>query len=111
MKDEDDDLRELNELLQKYAEATTEERKHLRPDVERAISKVSPSLMGSADTRFFNGDYLKDMFDQCMKRVLARSDLSPDRRTNAKEDVDDFWAFFDATKQWPAPNWRRTPSR
>ena len=52
MKDEDDDLRELNELLQQYAEATMEERKHLRPDVERAISKVSPSLMDSADTRF-----------------------------------------------------------
>jgi hypothetical protein len=103
MKDEDDDLRELNDLLKQYAEATTEERKHLRPGIERAISKVSPSLMDTADTRFFNGDYLKDMFDQCMKRVLARSDLSPDRKTNAREDANDFWAFFNTTRQWPVP--------
>jgi hypothetical protein len=103
MKDEDGDLRELNELLQQYAEATTEERKHLRPDVERAISKVSPSLMDTADTRFVNGDYLKDMFDQCMKRVLARPDLAPDRKTNAREDADDFWALFNAAKHWPSP--------
>jgi hypothetical protein len=102
MKDEDD-LRELRELLQQYAEATAEEREHLRPGIERAISKVLPDLMDTADTRFFNGDYLKDMFDQCMKRVLARPDLSPDRKTNAREDADDFWAFFNAAKQWPVP--------
>ena len=102
MKDEDD-LRELRELLQQYAEATAEEREHLRPGIERAISKVLPDLMDTADTRFFNGDYLKDMFDQCMKRVLARPDLSPDRKTNAREDSDDFWAFFNAAKQWPVP--------
>jgi len=103
MKDEDDDLRKLNELLQQYAEATMEERTHLRPGVERAISKVLPSLLDTADTRFFNGDYLKDMFDQCTKRALARPDLSPDRKTNAREDADDFWAFFNAAKQWPVP--------
>ena len=102
MKDEDD-LRELRELLQQYAEATAEEREHLRPGIERAISKVLPDLMDTADTRFFNGDYLKDMFDQCVKRVLARPDLSPDRKTNAREDADDFWAFFNAAKQWPVP--------
>ncbi len=102
MKD-DNDLRELRELLQQYAEATAEEREHLRPGIERAISKVSPGLMDTADTRFFNGDYLKDMFDQCMKRVLARPDLSPDRKTNAREDADDFWAFFNAAKQWQVP--------
>jgi hypothetical protein len=89
--------------LQQYAEAATEERKHHRPGIERAIIKVLPGLMDTADTRFFNGDYLKDMFDQCMKRVLARSDLSPDRKTNAKEDADDFWTLFNATKQWPVP--------
>jgi hypothetical protein len=99
----EDDLRELRELLQQYAEATAEEREHLRPGIERAISKVLPDLMDTADTRFFNGDYLKDMFDQCMKRVLARPDLSPDRKTNAREDADDFWAFFNAAKQWPVP--------
>jgi hypothetical protein len=103
MKDEDDDLRELNELLQQYAEATTEQRKHLRPGVERAISKVLPSLLDTADTRFFKGDYLKDMFDQCTKRALARRDLSPDRKTNAREDWDDFMTFFNAAKQWPVP--------
>lgn len=99
MKDEDD-LRELNELLQQYAEATMEERKHLLSDVERAISKVSPGLLETADTRFFKGNYLKDTFDQCMKRVLARPDLSPDRKTNAKEDADDFTSLFNAARQW-----------
>jgi hypothetical protein len=103
MKDEDDDLRELNELLQQYAEAAAEERKNLLRGVERAISKVLPSLMDTADTRFFNGDYLKDMFDQCTKRALARPDLSPDRKTNAREDWDDFMAFFNAAKQWQVP--------
>jgi hypothetical protein len=103
MKDEDDDLRELNELLQQYAEATMEERTHLRPGVERAISKVLPSLLDTADTGFFNGDYLKNMFDQCMKRALARPDLSPDRKTNAREDWEDFMAFFNAAKQWQVP--------
>jgi hypothetical protein len=102
MKDEDD-LRELNELLQQYAEATMEERKNLLPDIERAISKVLPGLLDTTDTRFFNGDYLKDMFDQCMKRVLARPDLSPDRKTNAREDADDFTAFFNAAKHWQVP--------
>jgi hypothetical protein len=102
MKDEDD-LRELRELLQQYAEATAEERKHLRPGIEHAISKVLPGLLDTADTRFFNGDYLKDMFDQCMKRALARSDLSPDRKTNAREDADDFTAFFNGAKQWQVP--------
>ncbi len=100
---DEDDLRELRELLQQYAEATAEQRKHLRPGIERAISKVLPGLLDSADTKFFNGDYLKDMLDKCMKRVLARPDLSPDRKTNAKEDADDFWAFFNAAKQWPVP--------
>ena len=100
---DEDDLRELRELLQQYAEATAEERKHLRPGIDRAISKVLPGLLDTADTRFFNGDYLKDMFDQCSKRALARPDLSPDRKTNAREDADDFWAFFNATKQWPVP--------
>jgi hypothetical protein len=102
MKD-DDDLRELRELLQQYAEATAEEREHLRPGIERAINKVLPGLLDTADTRFFNGDYLKDVFDQCMKRVLARPDLSPDRKTNAREDADDFAAFFNAAKQWRVP--------
>jgi transketolase len=111
MKDEDDDLRELNELLQQYAEATTEERKHLRPDVERAISKVSPSLMDTADTRFVNGDYLKDMFDQCMKRVLARSDLAPDRKTNAREEQTISGRCSMRQSIGRAPNWQRTPSR
>ena len=59
--------------------------------------------MDTADTRFFNGDYLKDMFDQCTKRALARPDLSPDRKTNAREDADDFMAFFNAAKQWQVP--------
>jgi hypothetical protein len=100
---DEDDLRELRELLQQYAEATAEQREHLRPGIERAISKILPGLLDLADARFFNGDYLKDMFDQCMKRVLARPDLSPDRKTNAKEDADDFWAFFNTTKRWPVP--------
>jgi hypothetical protein len=103
MKDEDDDLRELNELLQQYAQATTEERNHLRPGVERAISKVLPGLLDTADARFFNGDYLKEMFDQCAERALARPDLSPDRKINAREDWDDFMAFFNAAKQWQVP--------
>jgi hypothetical protein len=102
MKDEDD-LRELRELLQQYAEATAEERNHLRPGVERAISNVLPGLLDTADARFFNGDYLKDMFDQCTKRALARPDLSPDRKINAREDWDDFIAFFNAAKQWQVP--------
>jgi hypothetical protein len=102
MKDEDD-LRELNELLQKYVGATAEERTHLLQPVERAISKVSPGLLETADTRFFNGDYLKDIFNQCMKRVLARPDLSPDRKTNAMEDATSFKAFFDMATQWKVP--------
>ena len=83
--------------------ATTEERNHLRPGVERAISNVLPGLLETADARFFNGDYLKDMFDQCTKRALARPDLSPDRKINAREDWDDFMAFFNAAKQWQVP--------
>ena len=70
MKDEDD-LRELRELLQQYAEATAEERNHLRPGVERAISNVLPGLLDTADARFFNGDYLKDMFDPCLSGCLT----------------------------------------
>jgi hypothetical protein len=102
MKDEDD-LRELNELLKQYVEATIEERKHLLQTVERAISKVSPGLLETADTRFFNGDYLKDIFNHCMTRVLARPDLSPDRKTNAMEDAESFRAFFDMATQWKVP--------
>jgi hypothetical protein len=100
MQDEDD-LRELRELEQRYAEATMEERERLRPDLERAISKASPGLLETADRRFFNGDYLRDMFDQCMKRVLARPDVAADRKTNAMEDAAYFTAFFNAAKQWP----------
>jgi hypothetical protein len=102
MKDEDD-LRELNQLLQQYAEATIEERERLSPDLGRAINKVAPGLLERADTRFFNGDYLKDMFDQCMERVLARPDLSPDRKTNAIEDAAVFTACFDLAKRWQVP--------
>ena len=43
------------------------------------------------------------MFDQCTKRALARPDLSPDRKTNAREDTADFTALFNAAKQWPVP--------
>jgi hypothetical protein len=99
--EDDDDFREFRKLEQQYAEATAEERERLRLDLERAIHKIAPGLLETADTRFFNGDYLRDMFDQCMKRVLARPDLTPDRRTNAMEDEATFMAFFDAAKQWP----------
>jgi hypothetical protein len=100
VKDEDD-LCELRELQQQYAKATIEEREILRADLERAIIQALPGLLETADTRLFNGDYLKDMFDQCMQRVLARPDLAPDRKTNAMEDANDFTTFFDATKYWP----------
>jgi hypothetical protein len=89
--------------LQQYAEATIEERERLLPGLERAISKVAPGLLETADTRFFNGDYLKDMIDQCMQRVLARPDLSPDRKTNAMEDAAVLRKLFDLAKQWPVP--------
>ena len=89
--------------MQQYAEATIEERERLLPGLERAISKVAPGLLETADTRFFNGDYLKDMIDQCMQRVLARPDLSPDRKTNAMEDAAVLRKLFDLAKQWPVP--------
>jgi hypothetical protein len=101
--EDDDDIRELRELLQQYAEATVEERERLLPDFIRAIEKVSPGLLETADARFFNGDYLKDMIDQCTNRALDRPDLTPDRKTNAKEDAANFIMFFDAAKQWPFP--------
>ena len=101
--EDDDDFREFRKLEQQYAEATTEERDRLLPDFVRAIEKVSPGLSETADTRFFSGDYLKDMFDQCMQRALARGDVTPDRKTNAKEDAANFIMFFEAAKQWPFP--------
>jgi hypothetical protein len=101
--EDEDDLREFRKLAQQYAEATMEERERLRPDFERAIEKVSPGFLETYDTRSANGDYLKDMVDQCMQRVLARPDLGQDRKTNAMEDADDFMTFFQAAKQWPIP--------
>ncbi len=101
--EDDDDIRELRKLEQQYAEATTEERERLLPDLIRAIEKVRPGLSEKGDARIFNGDYLRDMFDKCMQRALDRPDLTPDRKTNAKEDAATFIACFDAAKQWPFP--------
>jgi hypothetical protein len=101
--EDEDDFREFRELERRYAEATVKEREHLRPHLERAVHKIVPGLFETADKRFFNGDYLKDMFDQCMQRVLARPDLTPDRKTNAMEDAATFREFFEAAKQWQVP--------
>ena len=44
-------------------------------------------------------------FGLCMKRALARRDLTPghEETGNAKEDAANFIMFFDAAKQWPFP--------
>jgi hypothetical protein len=77
MEDEDANFQEFLKLQKEYAEATMEERERLRPDLERAVEKVLPGFLEAYDTRSANGDYLKDMVDQCMQRVLARPDLAP----------------------------------
>jgi hypothetical protein len=89
----------FRKLQQQYFEATMDERERLWPDFIRAIRKSSPGLLETFETRFRNGDYLKDMFDQCVKRVLARSDLAPGRKTNALEEAAGFMAAFDELKQ------------
>jgi hypothetical protein len=92
---------EFNELQQQYFDATPDERERLWPDFIRAISKASPGLLEAYEIGSANGDYLMIVFVQCMKRVLARSDLAPDRKTNAMEDAANFMALFDALKQLP----------
>jgi hypothetical protein len=92
---------EFLKLQQQYADATIEERERLRPDFIQAIRKNLPGLIEEYDTRSANGAYLKDMFDQCMKRGLARPDLTPDRKTNAMEDAADFMAMFDELAKVP----------
>jgi hypothetical protein len=98
-----DMIDDFDKLQQQYFDATPEERERLLPDFIQAIRENLPGLIEAYDARAANGDYLKDMFDQCIKRGLARPDLSPGRKTNAMEDAADFMRFFDAAKQWPLP--------
>jgi hypothetical protein len=84
--EDDDDFREFLKVDKQYFDATKEERDRLQPDFERAINKVVPGLLEKADTRLFNGDYLKDMVNQCVNRGLARADLTSYGRINLIED-------------------------
>ena len=85
---EDPELDEFSKLQQQYDEASIEERERLRPDLIRAIRKIYPGLLEKFERAFRNGDYLKATGRQCMKRVLARADLSAGGKTNAEEDAD-----------------------
>jgi hypothetical protein len=99
--EDDDDWRELLKLDKQYFESPKEERERMRRDFERAINKVAPGLLEKAGVRFHNGDYLKDMVDQCMQRVLARPDLTSYGRTNTIEDADDFKVLFEWVRKLP----------
>jgi hypothetical protein len=101
--EDDDDFREFLKVDKQYFDATKEERDRLQPDFERAINKVVPGLLEKADTRLFNGDYLKDMVNQCVNRGLARGDLTSYGRINLIEDADAFNAFFKMVREHVPP--------
>ena len=94
---------EFNKLQQQYFDATFDDRNRLWPNFIRAIRETYPGFLEEVEKKFRNGDYLMAMFGQCMKRVLARSDLSAGRKTNAQEDAAVFIAAFDELQQFAPP--------
>ena len=90
---------EFDKLQQQYHDATIDERNRLWPNFIRAIREKYPGLLEEFEDKFSSGEYLTEMFSQCMKRVLARPDLDAGRKTNAQEDAAVFMAAFDELEQ------------
>jgi hypothetical protein len=81
---------EFDKLQQQYHDATIDERNRLWPNFIRPIRQKFPGLLEEFEDNFSSGEYLTEMFSQCMKRVLARLDLDAGRKTNAQEDAEVF---------------------
>jgi hypothetical protein len=91
---------EFDKLQQQYDNASIGERERLWPHFIRAIRDRYPGFLEEYERAFRNGEYLKAMFDGCMKRVLTRHDLSAGRKTNAQEDATAFmWAFKELQRE------------
>jgi hypothetical protein len=95
---------DFDKLQQQYHDATLDERNRLWPDFIRAIREKYPGFLEEVDHKFRNGDYLRAMLEECMKRVFARQDLDGGRKANAQEDAAVAMAVFDkfqqADSQW-----------
>jgi len=92
----DDDF---DKLQQQYHDATIDERNRLWPDFIRAIRERYPGFLEEVDRKFRNGDYLRAILEECMKRVFARPDLDGGRKANAQEDAAVAMAVFDEFQQ------------
>ena len=78
---------DFDKLQQQYHDATLDERNRLWPDLIRAIREKYPGFLEEVDHKFRNGDYLRAMLEECMKRVFARPYLDGGRKANAQEDA------------------------
>jgi hypothetical protein len=92
----DDDF---DKLQQRYHDATIDERNRLWPDFIPAIRERYPGFLEEVDRKFRNGDYLRAILEECMKRVFARPDLDGGRKANAQEDAAVAMAVFDEFQQ------------
>jgi hypothetical protein len=84
---EDPELDEFSKLQQQYDEASAEERERLWPDLIRAIREIDPCFLQKFERAFRSGEYLKAQVESAIKRALARADLRPGGKTNAKEEA------------------------
>lgn len=86
---------EFRKLEQQYDNASIEERDRLWPPFIREVREKHPGLVEETWRALRNGDSLKAMLRQAMKRVLDKDDLSIGRKTNAREDADSAMWLFD----------------